>query len=65
MRVGLLRRVFAVNAGFLALLAVLLPVTPATISAPIVLIAAAIVLVALAVTSVANAILLHRRNGDR
>ncbi len=65
MRVGLFRRVFAVNAGFLALLAVLLPVTPATISARIVLTGAAIVLVALAVTSVANAILLHRRNGDR
>ena len=60
MRVGLFWRVFAVNAGFLALLAVLLLVTPVTISAPIALTEAAIVLVALALTLVANAILLRR-----
>jgi len=60
MRVGLFWRVFAVNAGFLAVLAVLLLVTPVTISAPIALTEAAIVLVALALTLVANAVLLRR-----
>src|SRR4029079_4273993 len=60
MRVGLFWRVFAVNAGFLGILTVLLLVTPVTISAPIALTEAAIVLLALALTLVANAILLRR-----
>jgi two-component system sensor histidine kinase UhpB len=60
MRVGLFWRVFAVNAGFLALLAILLLVTPVTISARIAVTEAAIVLVALALTLVANAVLLRR-----
>lgn len=58
--VGLFWRVFAVNAGFLALLATLLLVTPVTISAPVALTEAAIVVVALAVALVANALLLRR-----
>ena len=60
MRVGLFWRVFAVNACFLGILAVLLLVTPVTISAPIALTEAAIVLLALALTLIANAILLRR-----
>jgi len=63
MRVGLFWRVVAVNAGFLALLAVLLLVTPVTISAPVALTEAAIVLVALGVALVANALLLRRTFG--
>ncbi|MCZ7589830.1 MAG: histidine kinase [Gaiella sp.] len=63
MRVGLFWRVFAVNAGFLALLALLLLVTPVTISAPIALTEAAIVLVALVIALVANALLLRRTFG--
>jgi two-component system sensor histidine kinase UhpB len=60
MRAGLFWRVFAVNAGFLAVLAILLLVTPVTISAPIAVTEAVIVLVALALTLLANAILLRR-----
>lgn len=62
-RAGLFWRVFAVNAGFLAVIAVLLIVTPVTISAPIALTEATIVLVALAVALVANALLLRRTFG--
>jgi two-component system sensor histidine kinase UhpB len=53
-------RVFAVNAGLLAALAILLVVTPVTISAPIKLEQALIIIVALAVTLGANALLLRR-----
>src|SRR5436190_23172250 len=53
-------RVFAVNAGLLAVLAILLIVTPVTISAPIKLEQALIVVVGLAITLVANALLLRR-----
>lgn len=60
MKAGLFWRVFTVNAGFLGILAVLLLVTPVTISAPVALTEAAVVLVALAVALVANAILLRR-----
>ena len=53
-------RVFAVNAGFLALIAVLLLVSPVEISYPIKPIQALIVLVGLAITLVANILLLRR-----
>ena len=63
MRAGLFWRVFAVNAAFLAILAILLLVTPVTISAPVALTEAAIVVVALAVALFANALLLRRTFG--
>jgi two-component system sensor histidine kinase UhpB len=53
-------RVFAVNAGLLALVAVLLLVTPVTISAPIALTEALIIVGGLLITVVANALLLRR-----
>lgn len=53
-------RVFAVNGGLLAVLAILLIVTPVTISAPIKLEQALIIIVGLAVTLAANALLLRR-----
>jgi two-component system, NarL family, sensor histidine kinase UhpB len=53
-------RVFAVNAGLLAVLAILLIVTPVTISAPIKLEQALIIVVGLAITLAANALLLQR-----
>ena len=53
-------RVFAVNAGLLAVIAVLLLVSPVEISYPIKPIQALIVLVGLAITLVANILLLRR-----
>ena len=53
-------RVFAVNGGLLAAVAVLLIVTPVTISAPIKLEQALIVVVGLAITLAANVLLLRR-----
>jgi two-component system sensor histidine kinase UhpB len=53
-------RVFAVNAGLLAALAILLIATPVTISAPIKLEQALIVVLGLAITLAANALLLRR-----
>jgi two-component system sensor histidine kinase UhpB len=53
-------RVFAVNCGLLAALAILLIVTPVTISAQIKLEQALIIIVGLAVTLGANALLLRR-----
>ena len=52
-------RVFAVNAGLLTALAVLLIVTPVTISTPIALAEAVLVVLGLAVTIAVNAILLR------
>jgi len=60
MRTGLFWRVAAVNGGILAVLAVLLLVTPVTISAPIALTEAAVVVVALAIALGANVLLLRR-----
>jgi two-component system, NarL family, sensor histidine kinase UhpB len=53
-------RVFAVNAGLLALIAILLLVSPVEISYPIKPIQALIVVVGLAITLVANVLLLRR-----
>jgi two-component system, NarL family, sensor histidine kinase UhpB len=53
-------RVFAVNGGLLATLAVLLAVTPVEISAPIKFEQAIIIVVGLAITLAANALLLRR-----
>ena len=53
-------RVFAVNGGLLAAIAVLLIVTPVTISAPIKLEQALIIIVGLAITLAANVLLLRR-----
>src|SRR6476661_4092432 len=53
-------RVFAVNGGLLAVLAVLLIATPVTISAPIKLEQALIISAGLAITLAANALLLRR-----
>ena len=53
-------RVFAVNAGLLALIAILLLVSPVTISAPIELAQALLIVLGLAVTVAANAFLLRR-----
>ena len=58
--VPILWRVFAVNAGLLALIAILLLVSPVEISYPIKPIQALIVVVALAITLVANVLLLRR-----
>ena len=54
-------RVFAVNGGLLAAIAVLLIVTPVEISAPIKLEQALIIVVGLAITLAANALLLRQR----
>lgn len=53
-------RVFAINGGLLAAVAILLIVTPVTISAPIKLEQALIVVVGLAITLAANVLLLRR-----
>jgi two-component system, NarL family, sensor histidine kinase UhpB len=53
-------RLFAVNAGFFVLIAVLLIVTPVEISAPIARTQALIILVGLVITVVANAVLVRR-----
>ena len=53
-------RVFAVNAGLLALIAILLLATPVTISAPIARTQALIVVAGLVITVVTNAVLLRR-----
>jgi two-component system, NarL family, sensor histidine kinase UhpB len=58
--ISLFWRVFAVNAGLLAAIAVLLIVTPVTISAPIKLEHALIVISGLAITLAANLLLLRR-----
>jgi two-component system, NarL family, sensor histidine kinase UhpB len=58
--ISLFWRVFAVNAGLLAAIAVLLIVTPVTISAPIKLEQALIVISGLAITLAANLLLLRR-----
>src|SRR5438094_6782681 len=59
-RLPLFWRVFAVNAGLLTVIALLLIVTPVTISFPIALTEALIVVTGLAVTVAANALLLRR-----
>jgi two-component system sensor histidine kinase UhpB len=59
-RLPLFWRVFAVNAGLLTLIAVLLLVTPVTISFPIALTEAIVVVAGLLVTVAANALLLRR-----
>jgi len=59
-RLPLYWRVFAVNAGLLTAIAVLLIVTPVTISFPIALTEALIVVAGLAVTVAVNAVLLRR-----
>jgi two-component system sensor histidine kinase UhpB len=53
-------RIFAVNAGLLALIALLLVVTPVTLHAPPTLTEVSIILVGLAITVAANALLLRR-----
>jgi two-component system, NarL family, sensor histidine kinase UhpB len=58
--VPLFWRVFAVNAGLLALIAILLVVSPVEISAPIALTQALIVVAGLVITVVVNALLLRR-----
>jgi len=58
--VPLFWRVFAVNAGLLALIALLLLVTPVEISAPIARTQALIVVAGLVITVVVNALLLRR-----
>ena len=59
-RSSLFWRIFAVNAGVLALIALLLGVTPVTIHAPPTLTEVLIILAGLAVTVAANAVLLWR-----
>jgi two-component system sensor histidine kinase UhpB len=59
-RLPLFWRVFAVNAGLLTVIALLLIVTPVTISFPIALTEALIVVAGLGVTVAANAVLLRR-----
>jgi two-component system sensor histidine kinase UhpB len=59
-RLSLFWRVFAVNACLLALVTVLLLVTPVTVSAPIRLVEALVLGVGLAVALAANALLLRR-----
>src|SRR5688572_7370404 len=56
-------RVFAVNTGLLAVIAILLLVSPVEISAPIAPAQALIVVVGLVITVVANAVLLRRAVG--
>jgi two-component system, NarL family, sensor histidine kinase UhpB len=58
--VPLFWRIFAVNAGLLALIALLLVVTPVTLHAPPTLTEVLIILVGLAITVAANALLLRR-----
>src|SRR5688572_16176928 len=59
-RLPLFWRVFAVNASLLTAIALLLIVTPVTISFPIALTEAIVVVIGLLVTIVANAVLLRR-----
>jgi two-component system sensor histidine kinase UhpB len=59
-RLPLFWRIFALNAALLTTLAVLLLVTPVTISAPIALAEAVVVVAALLVTIAVNALLLRR-----
>lgn len=59
-RLPLYWRVFAVNASLLTVIAVLLIVTPVTISFPIALTEAIVVVIGLLVTIVVNAVLLRR-----
>jgi two-component system sensor histidine kinase UhpB len=61
--VSLFWRVFAVNAGLLALIALLLIVTPVTIHAPPKPVEVAIIVFGLAISVAANALLLHRAIG--
>ena len=58
--VPLFWRIFAVNAGLLALIALLLVVTPVTIHAPPTLTEVVIIVAGLAITVAANALLLRR-----
>jgi two-component system sensor histidine kinase UhpB len=58
--VSLFWRIFAVNAGLLALIALLLVVTPVTIHAPPTLTEVLVIVAGLAVTVAANALLLRR-----
>ena len=58
--VSLFWRIFAVNAGLLGLIAVLLVVTPVTLHAPPTLAEVLMILAGLAVTVAANAVLLRR-----
>ena len=58
--ISLYWRVFAVNAGLLALIAIVLIASPVTISAPIKLAQALLIIFGLAVTVAANAFLLRR-----
>jgi two-component system sensor histidine kinase UhpB len=58
--VSLFWRIFAVNAGLLALIALLLVVTPVTIQAPPTLTEVLIIVIGLVVTVAANALLLRR-----
>jgi len=60
LRVSLFWRIFAVNAGLLGLIAVLLVVTPVTLHAPPTLTEVLIILLGLAVSVAANALLLRR-----
>jgi two-component system sensor histidine kinase UhpB len=53
-------RIFAVNAGLLTLIALLLVVTPVTLHAPPTLTEALVIIVGLAITVAANALLLRR-----
>ena len=59
-RVSLLWRVFAVNAGLLALIALLLIATPVTLHAPPKPVEVAIIVVGLVISVAANALLLWR-----
>jgi two-component system sensor histidine kinase UhpB len=59
-RVSLFWRVFAVNAGLLGLIALLLIVTPVTLHAPPKPVEVAIIVVGLAISVAANALLLRR-----
>jgi two-component system, NarL family, sensor histidine kinase UhpB len=58
--VSLFWRIFAVNAGLLALIALLLVITPVTIHAPPTLTEVLVIVAGLAVTVAANALLLRR-----
>ena len=58
--VSLFWRIFAVNAGLLALIALLLVVTPVTIHAPPTLTEVLVIVAGLAITVAANAVLLRR-----
>jgi hypothetical protein len=59
-RLPLYWRVFAVNASLLTVIAILLIVSPVTISFPIAMTEAVVVVIGLVVTIAANAVLLQR-----